>query len=485
LAIAGLARGAYEMTVEADPTRFPPSPLQRFDVTGGMAPVVVELFPLLDFAVVLTDDRGAPVVGSEAELIEAPTIAPVAKGEGGVFPPRVDLELFGRTSDWASLGTSVEGRMVVPRADLGRIYGDLLYCVAKATSGQDGVARMKALRGAKFVLRVTGTHAPIFLRNVDTSTGRLEVRVPRGASIVGRVVPLGVLQDRVTDEACGLRRTLQVRSPDGSRRFPLVGMAGLDATGGFRIDDVPAGDWVLETVLVGVSRGAERASMLPIATIDGLANGETREIVVDVARLRPATLRARIVWNGRPAAGRVVKASARIPGMRGGPVTVFGGATRADQDGVAVLKMVPGHISVALIVEEGGDAMTGRELRTGETCELVAGDVVERTFSVRSAALRVRVVSAEGGGVPGVRLMVRRSEEATVSGATDANGRVEIGELVLGEHVIAVVPRALAERLARGEVVDVGRVEGVRAGSVMIEAGTKEVVVRMPEATGY
>jgi hypothetical protein len=359
-----------------------------------------------------------------------------------------------------------------------------VYRLAKASSGEDGVARMQAPRGAAFVLRVTGAHAPIVLRDVDTAPGRCEVWVPRGASIVGRVMPPVVLQVEVTHDGCGLLRALQLRSVDGGRRFP-AGTTAVAAAGDFRIVDVPAGDWVLEAQVLILSPGQLRSAMLPLVMVEGLTGGETRQVVVDVARLRPATLRARTVLNGRPAVGRLVKASLRIPSLRGETITIFGGASRVGDDGVAVLELVPGHVTVAVALEDGGDVRVGRELRCAETCELVAGEVVERTFSVRSAGLRVRVVGVAGVGVPGVRLAVRAGEEVVVSGATDADGRVEIGELVLGEWVMGVLPRVVAERFARGEVVDLRVVEDVRVGSVVVEEGMEEVVVRMPKGTGY
>jgi hypothetical protein len=279
----------------------------------------------------------------------------------------------------------------------------------------------------------------------------------------------------------GLRVTLR----DGMS-IPAAGDPALPLRddGAFRFDGLPPGPCRLHLQYAFTYDGsAAITGGEPIADVQ-LAEGETRELDVDLARMMPGDLEG-VAWNGdRPLAGGRLMVGCDPTGR--GKVDAFLGVT-TDAEGRFRLHGRPGLYSFAWATG------SGTQLRTGDVAVVTSGATTPVNLRFTSGSVRLRLLDTEGRPLSGVQVFAIdggvRTE--TLLRATDDDGR---GELVLasGPQSLWVLPKRLLAEDALRAANEQHRGDArwfasqlIRAGDVQVRAGeAADCELRLPPEWG-
>jgi hypothetical protein len=380
---------------------------------------------------VLSPD-GGPVTGAEVVVVEpspdgGPSFSPLrarTDGDGqyridGIAPgPRVlearaegyqravrDVEVSpeARAVDFRlERGLEVSGRVVdaagspIPSAQLSLIAGDDFFQASRALSGPEGAFRFSGLKAGTYRLMARKDGYASDRRGetvmlAGSSVSGLEVKLSAGGTIAGRISGL---------EPSQLSR---VRVWAGSE----LHLGNIDPEGGYRIANLPPGDWLVTAVVPDTPLHAEgRASLepgVPEARVD-LELGGGHELTGVVLR------------NGQPLAG------AHLALTRGG----MAGSQTAASDHQGSFRFGG--------LEDGTydlDVSTPNGARHRESVEISEN----RRIELRTASLSGRVVDASGGEpISGVRISLATGDDGPSSFSdvtTDARGAfrlIEVGD---------------------------------------------------------
>ncbi|MCC6784953.1 MAG: carboxypeptidase regulatory-like domain-containing protein [Planctomycetes bacterium] len=401
--------------VPAAATGLPESPEQELLIVSGV-PQLVEfrLAALAERVVELVDGQGVPVVGTRVELVWQPSGA--------------DVHLEMPVMDVRSARMNSMQHLVVLRDS--------------ATSDARGRATLRGHPEQVHALRLPGPGAMPQLvqpfRCDDPSVARVVVN--RGAALRGRVEPAslvaelyaeaGIVGATMTGESESLRPGLQLYGV-GPRRFvshPLgsgvTGQIPIETDGSFRASGIPPGTWRVK--LLSSRREATQSSGSTQELLTGLtlADGEERELVLDLRALVRSEVELDLRLDGAPFRGGFTLDCELGPDAEGQPQ----GTSRSgscDAEGKAVLRLPAGSWRTRLWLVEDRQRVDlpgpSFQVQSNQARTVIAGDL-------RSARCRLLLLDPDGRALEGVPIAVDRGgrDWPLRTRTTDRKGAVTI-----------------------------------------------------------
>ena len=476
LRVTGLDAGRYIVMVAPGKGHLA-SQWREVEPRGPDRPVVIKVDKAVQQELRVVSMRGTPIVGTRVELLEAEQGHPIdtntwIDGRGGHFigPNQARLWTEGRT-------------------------------------GQDGTLTLVGPPGRELGLRILGPgHVPLYVNGVRLSPGKAprRERVQIGATIFGRIRPLGVIrdlnalrahittqrgQDAVPHEPVGLRlrpNHKAVWMPPGSGdRLPI------QQDGSFRITGLSPGTWEFQLVWTQASGAGRTTSNVGVDWIRNLRDGEEREVAVDVSRFQPGRVRAQVTWNGTPLRNRSLDLfAARDPrrSLRRGLYVTIPLDREGRFDRVLVPEIYTCRIKLASSDERGTMLRRALTVRPGQDAAV--------TIDFQTTALRLRLKNHEGTVMSGhaVYLLPAGQEQRIVLPPTDAKGESS-KRVPSGLHRVLIRPKHLSTRKGFYEFRLLHPMDFEAAyAKAMIPLGTLQLspghepdlrVLTVPEAAGY
>jgi RNA polymerase sigma-70 factor (ECF subfamily) len=243
-----------------------------------------------------------------------------------------------------------EGRPITGRIDLGVMpVGGSTSLGTSLAVDASGVGRYNRIVPGRYDIdvRAEGYARQAQRAEIGAGESRLTFRLERDAAAPPRRLSLqGTVRDSATGRPIAGAR-ISVQQPASQS------VASTDADGGYRLFDVPAGQWA---VVVGVDGYGVRF-------LRGVAfAAEPRAL--DIALDPGATLHLHVTDRaGRPVVGRIhLGVRGRVEGL-----TTIGTSVEADTEGHAVYKqIVPGLYDLRILQAGVGDTKVEVEILTGE-----------------------------------------------------------------------------------------------------------------------
>lgn len=415
----GLRRGMCDVHVTPIDDALAASNVQRLAVAPGEHTTIV-LAKRRERTLRLQFADGAPVAGARIELCR-PCLGEVALG-GYV------TEL----TRWTNYNVPEKALLLMD-----------------ATTSEDGATLLRGPAATPLALRVLGPGclpAVVPLARLD-GDGPLVVTARRGATLRVVAAPAAAL-----DELAALRVPGRTQPPPsvwlerplgrGTERVPPrdAALVQFDRDGIATLRGMPDGYWTPQ-----LEFAAERIA-LPGVT---LRDGETTEAAIDLAPLRPATLRGRVLLAGKPAAlgsvdvERWHEANERLHGFW---TTIGDNNLHAlDADGRFVLRSLPGRLRVLLGADRGDNH--NPPLAEPNEFTLLPGQEVEQTFTITLGTVAVRFVDAQQRPLAGVHAFLRRGDGyfAGHLPASDADGRARGADFEVRGLRLTVLPRRFGD----------------------------------------
>lgn len=426
--------------------------------------------PVPDRIVRVVDAAGVPVVGTRVELRDG-------LGQG----------------TWTGTGA-------VPWSRWTNHGGAQFLSPDSAATGEDGRCTLHTRVHRELDLHVLGPgHVPVEVRGVRiVAGGELEVRVSRGARLVGRILPANGLDLLVRLAAGPQKEGAPAPTPASTFRQhyrPAVMLRGaneqwvpnpttlmftetsphyLRDDGTFDVTGLPPGTWRVLLRYMRTTAGSGGSHDLEVADVT-LVEGETVPLDIDVASLEPGRVEGIVRWNGAPAPKDATAVLDKDPGwvgMRVGPEGAV--ASDAEEGTWTAMLQLSGRQPKVIPLQ----SPTPVVVRRGETTK------VELDFY--SGVVAVTVRDADGKPVPGFRL---KSDEDEWWPDTDANGRIEV-EVTARVHRLLALPWSLqqpgamdklwADARARSETVDFDSLLREVGVATAISGQRVEVEVKLP-----
>lgn len=391
-------RGQIFVEVVADDPIYAPSVPLALEVAEGIAPQRVGLSRRKPTTLRVETEAGEPVGGTEVEVLQP------------------------------SFGHPVDGDTFVQRStQIRSSSANTAQSVARGTTDVAGEVTLMLPRDRPLSVRIVGSRHPVqVFRDLAFTDDTLAIRIQRGATLRGRLVPA----DRLAEFARAsvrLRRGLGVRGDEFPIRQVQPGIDIDAASGAFEMVGVPPGTWTLD--LTWTDSGFNHAE--PLAEVVGLGEEETRDAVFPLDAIQFGRVRLEVAVDGQPIDGWV----------RSGPNLYV--PLRA---GVAEGRVRAGEHSPTVEFHRGPRLVTA-SLRPGFTVH--AGEVVERRFELSFGALHLRLVDAEGQPVRGAEVTASRGRGARTLVRSDADGRIEDLDLPLGPYRLRMRRLPLTDGAAR------------------------------------
>ena len=457
--VRGVRRGQWQLMVIPEDAVLDTSAYQTFDV-GDATPNRVDVV--------------VPRRGSRQLQLRTPAGRPVADSAVRLLDPAGNEPGL----DWHMLPPMEWHHTTDPRKVL---------LLQEATTDADGKAQLRGPVDRPLDLALLGPgHVPVIVRGVRfDDAALLEVTVAVGATVVGRARPAGIREELLRLANCTEQLAhdptatgFRVAMADGTifpaRQEPP---ALLQPDGTFRLDGVPPGRGQLK-LQYSWSYGSSRVTgpMETVATLD-LRDGETTRVAADLSSFVTGGLEAQVLHDGRPLADETI--TVEREGAGGGL------GIRTDGDGHLQLRDRSGSYRFSW-------SRRGLPLVRSDTEVVITpGEVTTARIVFATGSVRLRVLTAEGTPVPGLRLRALRNGDKfpCVLPASDAEGQAE-SELGPGGWSIAVLPKRLLDPAAmttfyeehRGDPGSLER-EYLAAGQFTVTAGaTTEATVHLPAA---
>jgi hypothetical protein len=463
ITVPGLQRSHYDVHVVPGDERFAASGVLRIAVDAPHERCVVVLSARTERRLGLVFADGTPAVGARLELCHPPT-------GGGPTTYAVDI------GQWRKHN--------VP---------DKALRILDATTDAAGTVIASGPAMTPLTLRVLGPGcipAVVPLSRLD-GDGPLVVTVRRGGELQCTVHPADVLA-----ELAALRTrdheplpSVWVARPAGrgTERVPAgdASPVSFDAGGIARIRGVAEGTWTPHFEFAN-----ECVVLAPVA----VREGETTAIEVDLTPMRPATLRGRVLRNGKPARSATVQVERRRAANErhaGLWTSITRQAVVLDDDGRFVLRTVPGAVRVLMQPTSPGDVRNPS--LAAPTVELAAGDERDVEFTAATGTAAIRFVDAQQQPVAGVMAWLARADGYQVAPlpASDGDGRSRFDDIETGALHVFLLPRHLgdprhaipalhAQHPTDAQIVDRTRLE---LGPVVVRAGDPiEQTLVLPDA---
>ncbi|HEX5053290.1 MAG TPA: sigma-70 family RNA polymerase sigma factor [Planctomycetota bacterium] len=448
LVLDDLRRDVYVLCVEPlDPALAPSAP-QLVELADGTRSVRLALSPRGRRAVELVRPDGEPVAGCRIELCDP------FRGE---VTPRSRVVSIAEVSHFQ-----------VP---------DVALLLQAARTDAGGRCELDGPTGRPLALRVMGPRCIPMVSHVRVDgSGALRITVDPGARLRVQASPADVLPKlralrtlEPGDDApvVGMRlRGAAARFPE--RTSPPV---PFDANGTAVLSGAPPGTWRLFIEWQNAQTTEERELGEVV-----LASARETHFALDLAPLRPATLRATVTLNGQPFANRDVELTAARQHR-----------LRTDADGRLVFTGTAGSYRLRTELDQGRGELGGTSPVT-----LRPGDAVEAEVALKAGALAVQFVDADGKPVAGVheaRLLSAANDCAATLPDSDEDGRAARPLLQAGALHLFVMPRRYADIAAKQRyLADHPEDPGFRSidldlGLVAVEAGRDNVAtVTLPAA---
>ena len=344
--------------------------------------------------------------------------------------------IAGRVVDAA--GAGVEGALVAARRQRGRGPGSAEdFASAQALSGSDGRFRLADLEPGRYLLTASRAgHAPARAVGVQGGAAEVTLRLEAGGALRGRV------RDRSTGSPVA-PFAVTVRRAAGPLRWPpLKALSVVDASGEYRLDDLPPGPVVVSASAPSHAPSDDLEVTIPeppgvaTADFDLRPGGRVTGQVVDRATRAPI-----------PGAAVQVEGRAGV----GGSVIALLGETAAGPDGRFELSGLPTRPLSILVQAEGHHARILSGLVPPE------GGVL--------GPVTVELSPVEPGEEPRVELagigvqFAPRGEALRIMAVVPGGGAAEAG-LQVGDEILAVDGRPVSELGMDGSVQAIRGPEG-------------------------
>lgn len=435
--LEGVPRGPVHLIVTpADPALVPSGPVAvEHRVDGTAVRIALRRAGELPVQVAFADGR--PVAGTVVELLEP--------------PPQGTVEMDTPVRDAGALAAHGGRHPFARRID-------------RATTDGRGRAVLRGPAGGPpLALRALGPlHLPALRRDVVLvpRTEPVVLPVDAGAALSGTVGPGAILaavshgSGPGAADGQGPMLVLTWRGRRQDSGGPARRTVRLDAAGRFCVAGLQPGPWSVlfcDRRLEPDALANPRSLRLPDLT---LAAGERRQVDYDLGALAPATLRGRVLLDGRPAAHRQVELVRTLATDAGGS-GARAGTTVVDTDAdgrFAARGVPPGRYHLAIPVQPGPGAGTVR-LTSREVAEAEPGGEASAAFTLVSGALEVRVRDAGGLPLAGRAVAVTCREHGLLCrGATDRDGLLRLAPVPAGTYVVGLAgpPGAPAEVTVAG-----------------------------------
>ncbi|MCA8970635.1 MAG: carboxypeptidase regulatory-like domain-containing protein [Planctomycetes bacterium] len=425
--VTGLVRGSHYLIVEPQGKSWCRSSLHEFEVTdSGAARQYVELHAAVSRVVRVRRANGDPVAGTTVQLIES---------------------IGGNPVDAATV-------LATPMALGQNTSPDQGLRVDEGKTDAVGEVTVQGPSATAMSLRVIGDrHAPLCRDGIvlGSGDGPIEIVVPDGARVVGKLVPIELL-DQLRREA-GVAQTgeqsprdrmlmpgILLSRTEGSKRIehPLAGKLPFEADGSFTITGVPPGDWVLTLV---ASRGDQRTSTthrLGVALVSSLTEGETRDVELDLSRYLRATLSAHVLLDGAPFADGQVHFQGDGGQDASGEVLTHWLQPTTDASGDIEQLMPPGTYRVSLRMLDP-ESKRWFHVAVPTPVTVAPGEHARTTIAVQTATRRIVVRDSNGEKVKRCLLYAHNTgnDQGTWLPEADADGVVRV-RLAVGSWQLRV-----------------------------------------------
>ncbi len=312
--------------------------------------------------------------------------------------------------------------------------------VSEGETDARGGLELEAASGLDYALRLPGPgHVPLVVQPVRIEgEGPLRVVVDAGARLLGRVEPLGILQ-QLRDEALG--------NPDA--RPPAIRLLGrderrgesfpggsygdsnlaLDEQGRFVAEGVPPGTWAVAVTWQQTRlnwEGAHSGMSSPTrVALDGLelTEGTTREVVVDLTSWERRPVEFAVRRNGQPVRARLTVQGVLASESGSEPVR-SGYIVLTDDEGRASQPLPAGMWTAEPLLRIAGRWVGA----AGVEFTVVAGRPTPPVdLDLQIAERRIRVLRPDGEPAAGISLGARAAGDRTATCMdTDASGRTVV-----------------------------------------------------------
>ena len=477
--LAGLIRGSHFLIVEPRGTQWQRSRLIEFGVGDhGVRRLDVRLNRTVSRTVRVTSEDESPVVGTHVDLVE-----PLAGAA-------LDSETSVVDADGLSVGMR-DKQAIRVQAGVTDDHGEIV---------------VRGPGAVPLALRVRGpAHVPTYVNGVvlDASLDTIQVHVTGGARVVGRLSPVELLVK--LREQVGLESTGEIEGRDASllpglrlvrshgaasEAIPSTGRVVFAADGSFEITGIPAGDWDLQFVSTKAWGSAYMSASEVVARLEGLRDGDTRKLDLDLRRLIPTKLSGTVFLDGETfKKGRIV-----LHGRRGRSVTGLELSTSRylETNGRGRFStMVPAGV-YRLSVHSPD--LGGLNLPTAGTVTVVAGRAVEQTFRLSTGRVRLTVLGTDGKPVAGASLSAKSAAHGgpILLPAPNANGLASV-RLPIGAWTVRVVRKDLLGRRNRAAFLAEHPGDSTAWERALLEVATvtvepgpmRPIEVSLPAGAGY
>ncbi len=351
--------------------------------------------------------------------------------------------------------------------------------VFEATTDEAGSVLIQAPGPKDYTLRVVSPDAiPVQLDafRIDGSGESQSITLAGGASLVGRVRPLSLLQKYLVkpdDRRLNLRVSLGRRHRGRFSRVPLFQdqpSVFVEADGSFRLSGIPLGPWDLHI-------GSDSISV---------SFDEEREYArdFDLSHLLEGTLVGRVFLDGRS----VKNARISFLDPLSGGVSPGGSMRPIDEHGVARVSLRQGTYRALVMI---GWPVPECSIPLREIFTVWPGKETEVELHGESATLKIRLLHSDGEPFKNQRLKIHQGVHWLMTSESDQEGLIDMPIAPTGKLVFKLRHKRFEEGLTLQKFYEqhgkaAWELALAEVGSVTLVPGeSKEIVIRLDERSGY
>ena len=213
---------------------------------------------------------------------------------------------------------------------------------------------------------------------------------------------------------------------------------------------VPPGTWELHLVYSELEGQRVIPQIVYVRTLEGLVEGETRDVELDISKLRRGSLHVQLFLHGATLEGAHVSASGNRLKDSGEEEPLYTQNHITSETGQASLRLLPGtyNLHVSMFAEA-----TNRwvPLPTPQPFVMDPGSQLDRVFQIQTRRLRVRVLGSDGETpVNALKLFAMTSTGDSAGYAhTDADGWAVFEHIPIEPIRLSSNPRNMAREDVR------------------------------------